>query len=176
MNYSLSGEEVQELAGPGCKVIPYSALNQFSDINQLINKSNPKVAILYETGNNNGQLNGHWCGLALVDDSLQFFDSYGGKSGFPDNEQIIIGNAYLKQSNQTRYKLQRLMKNSPYPKLAYNEHKYQQLKPGVNTCGRWTGCFLRSGLTTDEFNKFIKSVKKLVGGSYDSVIVKLGDI
>lgn len=173
MDISLSGEEVKQLAGPGCKVIPYSMLNQFSDIDQLINKSSPKVAILYETGNNNGQLMGHWCGLSLVDDSLQFFDSYGGKNAFPDKEQDIIGDEYLKKSNQTRYKLQRLMKNSRYPKLAYNEHKYQKLARGVNTCGRYVGCFLNSGLTTDEFYKLMLSMKKLVGGSYDNVIVKL---
>jgi hypothetical protein len=176
MNISLSGEQVKQLAGPGCNVIPYSQLNKYNDINELINHNTPKIALLYETGNNNGQLNGHWCGLALVDDSLQFFDSYGGKNGFPDNEQKIIGDVYLKQSNQTRNKLQRLLKNSQYPKLAYNEHKYQALKQGVNTCGRWVGCFLRSELTTDEFYKFISSYKKINGGSYDNNIIKLSDM
>lgn len=168
MNLSLTGEQVAKLAGPGTKVLSYPQLANVQNINQLL----PKCMILYQTGDKGGSCYGHWTSIAKIGNGIYFFDSYG---TFPDDQQKYIGNGYLEQSGQVRKKLQKLMKFSGYGDLNYNEHRYQQMKEGINTCGRHSGLFLRSGLTSDQYYNMMSKIKKELGGSYDSIIVKLTD-
>lgn len=167
MNIALSGEQVKALSN-GAKVMAYSDLAVIGDISKLL----PKSVILYQTADKNGCMIGHWCALTKVGNGLYFFDSYG---KFVDDTQKFIGGDYLEKTNQIKNKIQKLMRYSNYSNLNYNEHAYQKMSPQISTCGRYAGLFCRLGMTTDEFYDMMKKNKELMGGTYDSVIVKLTD-
>lgn len=165
MNVALSGEQVKALSGDA-KVLAYSDLSNVGNINQLL----PKCVILYQTADKNGCMMGHWCALTKVGSGLYFFDSYG---KFVDDTQKFIGGDYMKKTNQIKNKIQKLMRYSGFSDLNYNEHAYQKMSPQISTCGRYAGMFCRLGMTTDDFYDFMCEAKNSMGGSYDSVIVKL---
>jgi hypothetical protein len=171
MNYALSDVDVKKIA-PDCRVFSYSQLTPMTNLNQLINTTNRKAMILYQTGNANGGASmGHWVSIMLLNNGIYFFDSYG---TFPDKEQNMIGQAFMEQSNQTKNKLQSLIRNSPYANNAYySEYKYQAMKPGVNTCGRWSALFLRCDMTENEYHNFIMKAKKSLNTTNDKTIVIL---
>ena len=167
MNIALSGDQVQSLAGPNTKVLSYPQLKNVHDIRELL----PKSMILYQTGNSGNTASGHWTSICCVDNEIYFFDSYG---TFPDKEQNYIGSSYLQQSDQVRNKIQGLMKKSKLP-LNYNEHRYQLMKPNINTCGRHSAFYLRSGLSTDDYFSLMSYLKKITKMPYDKLIVYLTD-
>jgi hypothetical protein len=174
MEHSLSDSEVKELAGPGTRIFSYPQLSKITHLSQLVNDQYPKAVILYQTQSNGNSVYGHWTALSkLKDGSIQFFDSYG---TFPDDQQKHIGNGYLQQSNQVKNKIkQLLLAGGPINNMHYNEHKYQQLKNNINTCGRHAGFFLKSGLSTDQYYELMETIRKATKMSYDKLIVMLTD-
>jgi hypothetical protein len=172
MNYSLSDKEVKTLAGPGTRIFTYSQVSKMSNLNQLINNQYPKAAILYQTQNEGNNVYGHWVGICKIQNSIMFFDSYG---DFVDSQQKNIPDYYLLESNQTKNKIRQLLLNSGYQDMHYNEHKYQQLKKDINTCGRHVGFFLRSGLSTDQYYILMSKLKNIFKMPYDNLIVLLTD-
>lgn len=174
MEYALSDKDIKKIC-PDCRVFSYTQLANMTSLSQLINPTNPNSIILYQTEGDDKSVFGHWTSICMIPSnsppahySIQFFDSYG---TFVDDEQKQIGKGYLVKSNQVRNKIQGLLKASPITDQHYNEHKYQIMKKGVNTCGRWSAFFLQSGLTTDEFFNFMKNAKSVIKKPYDQIIV-----
>lgn len=169
MDYSLSDSDLKKLAGKGTRVFTYPQLASFKSIDQVVNKKNPKAAILYMTGPNYG----HWTGIKLYKNTVQFFDPYG---TFPDNQQNKIeqlkGVGFLEETNQIRNKIKELLFNTN-KEIHYSDHKLQKLKEGINTCGRWVGYFLSSPLNVDRFASLIKKIAKQSNLSNDETITML---
>jgi hypothetical protein len=64
---------------PNAKIITYSSLNDFNDINELLPKDKDYTFLLIEDSPNKG----HWVCVSKYGDVVEFFDSYGGQ---PDSQ------------------------------------------------------------------------------------------
>lgn len=91
---------------------------------------------------------------------ISFFDSYG---GFPDHQKRYIGQTFLNNSNQQYNKLCELLYKASCDEkrptvVEYSETAFQNIKDSnLSTCGHWCCVFIESGLTVDEFRKYINS-------------------
>jgi len=135
------------------KLLKYSQLENINDINELLPEERDYRIILTE----NKQNSGHWCCITRINDVYTWFDSYGEK---PDGELKYISAIMNKVLGQDKKHLSRILKTIREPnKIFYNETKYQKLRDGINTCGRWCICFLllhHIGYDLEEFKNFIE--------------------
>jgi hypothetical protein len=135
------------------KILKYSQLENINDINELLPDENDYRVILTENKKNSG----HWCAITRDKDVYTWFDSYG---EYPDDELKFIPKFINQMLGQDKKHLSRLLKTIKEPnKIFYNKTKYQKLKEGINTCGRWCICFLllhHIGYNLAEFKNFIK--------------------
>jgi hypothetical protein len=157
------------------KILKYSQLADIKDIDELLPNPQDYRIILTESKRNEG----HWCCIMKYTDKktgkkyIEWFDSYSGK---PDSELKFIPDAIKRMLGQDKNHLTRLLGTVKEPyNILYNSTKYQTLKDGINTCGRW--CILRLimfhiGYTLPEFKAFIKESSKNAGNiPYDVLIV-----
>lgn len=135
------------------KLLKYSKLADIQDIDQLLPEEQDYRIILTESQKNSG----HWCAITRKNGVYTWFDSYGEK---PDKELSFIPAVMNKMLGQDKKHLSRILKTIREPnQIYYNETKYQKLRDGINTCGRWCICFLllhHIGYDLKEFKEFIK--------------------
>ena len=70
---SLSGTEVLDLMDNKCNLVQYSDLHNIKSIDELLGEYK-KCVLLYQTSANYG----HYCCVWEYNDTIFFFDSYGG--------------------------------------------------------------------------------------------------
>lgn len=168
---ALSDKQIQKLAGPPTRIFLYSQLEKLRSIDELISPEFPKVALLYIAYNTDESIFGHWIGLQLIGDSVQFFDSYG---GLPDIGQMkYIPERVRRETGQTHSILNNLIRGSRYNHIEYNSVPLQSKKPSIATCGRFVGYWLRLGIPVDDFARIIKILSKELRKTPDEVIVIL---
>lgn len=142
-DYALSSNDIRTLVDTN--VISYDELRQINNIKDVM--KNGSVVILYESKEGRG----HWVTLKenKEGDTIYFLDSYG---MLIDDEFNFINDDFIKTKyDDDRTTLRRLLYNSDYKEIEYNEKQLQSFKEGVNTCGRYAVAFIYSGLTLDEF-------------------------
>jgi hypothetical protein len=148
---ALSNREVLNLVNNKANLLLYKDLHNFNNIDEVLGP-HQACFLLYESKKNFG----HWCCVFKIDNNtIEFFDPYG---YFVDDELDFIPENFRKISNQDYPHLSYLLYKSPYM-LSYNEHNFQELAKGVNTCGRW--CALRMILrnyTLEEFQKIFNKI------------------
>ena len=152
------------------KILKYSQLADIKDIDELLPNDKDYRVILTESKRNEG----HWCCIMKYTDSegkkwIEWFDSYSGK---PDSELKFIPEPIKKMLGQDKNYLSRILKTVKPPyNILYNATKYQKLKDGINTCGRWCIArllFFHIGYSLKDFKDFVKESSKLQGGKpYD---------
>lgn len=129
----LDGEEMQRLAGRDALILSYPDLYKYNSIEDLFRNYN-KIIILYLQTPNSG----HWCCLSKYGKIVTFFDPY---ALMPDSE--IKWNSKEKQQalNQEENYLTRLLYNFARKggDVEYNEMRFQEKNPNINTCGRHAG-------------------------------------
>lgn len=149
------------------KLLKYSELENINDINELLPEEQDYRIILTESQKNSG----HWCCITRKNNVYTWFDSYGEK---PDGELKYISTMMNKILGQDKKHLSRILKTIKQPnEILYNETKYQVLRDGINTCGRWCICFLllhHMGYDLKEFKNFIKLNAKKYNMPYDILI------
>lgn len=152
MNKSLTGIEIEKALNNNCKIITYSKLSNFDDIDSVIG-SKKYVVILFETR----KYYGHWCCLFKNNKgSIEFFDSYG---IMPDDELKYSSKVFRKNNNMFLPHLTYLLLVCPY-NIEYNNYKFQKMKKNISTCGRW--CIVRcllSDINIDDFYDLFKKYK-----------------
>ena len=148
---SLSDQDIRTYLNDKTKIIRYSDLYNYSNIDHLL-KPYDHVFILYMTK----PTYGHWTLLfKRTPNEIQFFDSYG---FIPDDEFKFVNDEFRVLSNQVHKKLVDMLYHSNY-KITYNEYKLQgkdKARP-VSTCGRW--CIARwlfRHMTEHEFYEMFK--------------------
>lgn len=123
-----SGRDIIEAVGGETKIITYPELYKYDTIDELVHPHNCCV-ILYQTKPRYG----HWvCVIKHDDNSLEFFDPYGGSV---DTQLNFIPEQFRKQSRQDFPQLIRLFLNSPY-NIVINRMKIQKFTKDVSSCGR----------------------------------------
>ena len=155
----LSNFDIYTLLDGRCRIVSYDELVKFKTLDDALGHYGAFV-LLYLTKQNFG----HWTLVFKYDDSrtVEVFDSYG---YFPDDEFKFIPMSVRKQKNQMYPYLCKLLLDSGY-KIVYNNHKLQEQKENVNTCGRhvvsrlvyrdvpideYVNMIRNSGFTPDEF-------------------------
>lgn len=158
------------------KVLKYSDLSDVNNINELLPTCPDYRIILTETKKNEG----HWCCIMRYinkknnnRETVEWFDSYSGK---PDSELKFIPKFIRIQLGQNENHLSRILKTVTNPlEILYNSTKYQTLKNGVNTCGRW--CILRLimyhiGYSLDEFKDLLVETSTKQNKPFDIIVVE----
>ena len=126
-NTALSNYDILLLLDNKVNIVLYPDLYKYTSIDQLLNPYNCAI-ILYESRKHYG----HWCSIIKRDNSIEFFNPYG---GLPDDCLNHINLDFRIESNQVIPILKLLMHESPY-ELHYNEFQFQQKGYDIKTCGR----------------------------------------
>ena len=74
LTISLSNTDIMKSLGKSCRIIEYSELEEYQNIEDLLSKPKDYVIILIETV---GQNIGHWICLLRYQNTIEFFNSYG---------------------------------------------------------------------------------------------------
>lgn len=158
---------------PNAKILKYSSLKQFNNIEDLLHNDIDYCIILYEAKKNSG----HWIALLRYNNIIEYFDSYGNKINTPLTEwNTTEENILLNQDPETLFKL--LDKTDK--KIIYNTTKYQNINNDIiSTCGRH--CVFRI-LNLIKYNRdlqayhtIMKQYKKKTKANYDEIISALID-
>ena len=156
------------------KLLKYSELANIHNIDELLPEDEDYRIILTESQRNSG----HWCVILKYTDPhtgkkyIEWFDSYSGK---PDSELAFIPAPINRMLGQDKHYLSKILKTVKEPyNILYNATKYQKLKDGINTCGRW--CILRLmmhhiGYSLADFKKFIKESSKMQNNKPYDILV-----
>jgi hypothetical protein len=134
---STSNQELQNMVGRPIKILKYSELKRFNNIEDVLGKYGEFI-MLYETSPNVG----HWCCCFTRTGSegqkiISFFDSLG---LMPDDQFHEICIKFRKDSGITKPYLTYLLSNTDKD-VEYNQYELQNMDPDVATCGRW--CVVR---------------------------------
>ena len=161
MNVSINENQIRNVFGDKCIVIPYKKLYQITSLDSQLSRT-PYIFILYEYEPNYG----HWTLLFKQGSKrVEFFDSYG---TLPDSIQKKFPKKLRNEYGYQHKEVVDLMLNSKLNK-EYNNYKLQSKNRSVKTCGRW--CILRalaSDVYIDDFAKMFL-FKRL---SPDQLVVK----
>lgn len=148
--YALSEKDIKSALNNKVKIVSLSEVKKMKHINELLGPYKACV-FLYETKDNYG----HWCCIFEVNESLvEFFDPYG---MMIDNELKYIPKSYLHKKQLNHTFVGKLLYESHYQNIEWNNYPLQELKKDMNTCGRHVVVrLLNRNLTLDEYYDKIK--------------------
>ena len=151
------------------KIIKYSDLANYDCFCKLLpNTDFDYRIILIEMKANVG----HWTCVVRQKNNIYLFDPYGcpidKELGFIDQAQRVL----LGEEKQLINRLIRLCDCSV--NIYENSNKFQSLKEGVSTCGRWNILFIemcKMGYNIDQFSKFIYTASENENKPTDILVV-----
>ena len=145
---ALTGDQVKKLSG-GAKVLRYPDLASMGSWSELVSPSG-KAAILFCT---DSPTDGHWIAAFDGPDGPHVFDPLGVAL---DAERKYLAAGMAEALGEQNAQFARLLSTQP-DKVHVSKIDFQADKPGVNTCGRWSGLRLSKKDWTDpEFAGFVK--------------------
>lgn len=163
----LSNDEITKYL-PGAKIMRYSNIKKYDNIDSLLNKPVDYAILLYEDKPNKG----HWVCVLKYNDMIEYFDSYGGKVDNPLSWNTEDDNLSLDQ----RPYLSNLF-NKTDKEVIYNPIKYQDDSEDVNTCGRHCVFRILNLLEKDrslgDYYEIMKEIKKETKSSYDDIVANM---
>ncbi len=138
------------------KVIKYSELADYSNINDLLPNDKDFKILLIESSTNRG----HWCCIMKYKNIIEYFNSYGTKPEYdfkfiPTFVKHLLGQGGNLLSNLLKTKL-------PNQKVFYNKKKLQVINDDINTCGRHCIARLLAMLVGYELDDYIVKVEEKV--------------
>ena len=152
---------------PHAKITTYADLEAYKSIQQLLPEQEDFVFILYEESSREG----HWvCLTRDIHNSINYFDSYGGKEDKPLSWSSITER---KKLNMRIPYLSNLLDKTP-EQVYYNDEDYQKDGFDINTCGRHCCYYILNMIQNDtsllDYHKHITSLKKKYKMTYDEVV------
>lgn len=168
MSNSLDTEEIRKLCQNKITIHYYKDLANMKNIKEAL-KPWGKCIFLVETK----RFYGHWCEAQYDIDSstgkkvISWFDSYGLA---PDDELFMIPENMRKELNSNKPLFSILCKKSKFD-VIYNKYPLQEMKKGVNSCGRFAG--LRALFSHWPLDKFISVFKKHPEMTPDEIVTRL---
>ena len=168
LSYMFSEKDFKRYFDIEGKILKYSELSRYNNIEELLPHDKDFKIILTETEPNTG----HWCCLLRKDKKVIWFDSY---SVPPDGELKFISRMMNKMLNQEVHQIHRLFKTCKQFGLVpdYNHYKYQAESDDICTCGRWVTWFvLMSNLnySLKEMHEFMERQKFQTGKPLDILV------
>ena len=169
LEYSLSDSDIRHILGNNCKIVEYTDLSNFRNMEDLLPNDTDFVVILIESKQNSG----HWTSIAKANKRITLFDSYGCKL---EDELNFISKAMNRMLCQSKSEIQNLIDSVPNDyEVIYNKTKLQAEKPEIATCGRWTCGWIqmfKMGYDLEEFLRIVEEQCKSSGLPPDVIISK----
>jgi hypothetical protein len=129
---TLSGNDILKFFNGKVKIVLYSDLRKYNNIDQLLNPFG-RVALLYYREKEPNYY-GHWISVFKTSrNTIEVYDPYG---SFIDDTLKTINTDFRKENYEYTPYLSKLLLNQKKYKVEYNDVPLQMLKHGVNTCGR----------------------------------------
>lgn len=150
----LTGSNIELTTNGKCPVHLYKDLLKFNSIQEILGKYN-KCIVLFPVKSSES---GHWCALIYHQDinTLEWFDPY----GFSWDQEL----KYSEDTKWTKYNIiAMLMKKAQDQglKTMFNPYRFQQLKTGINTCGKHSSIRCRfSYLKIEDYAKLMLHQKE----------------
>lgn len=161
----LEDSDIRHFLGNNQPIKVYSELSKYTNIDQLLPNNNSSVVLLYEQQENSG----HWCCVKKLNNTIQYFNSYGGKIDAP----LIWSKKNNSLLGQGKPFLSELFNKCQYD-IFYNTYSYQNPKNiNITTCGLHVCSFILSGLDLKNYQKQFLNLKKKTGLSNDELITNL---
>lgn len=160
---ALNPNEIYKVANTPFKVVKYSDLYKFKNIEDMFNKKCKCVLMLYEQKNNYG----HWVCLINHPKKVIFFDPYAME---PDDQLQFTNIKFRKDNNMELPYLTYLLFHSEKP-IDYNDKRFQKLDDKINTCGYWVGIRMRK--KNIDSDQFIKIFEGIPSNELDNEIIKI---
>ena len=153
---------------PKAKIIKYSELKKYNNIEDLLPTIPDFVFILYEDSPENG----HWTATTRTKEGINYFDSFGKRVDNPliswDTPEIV-----KQRLGENIHYLSKLFNKTKLP-VKYNDIDYQIDRQGIETCGRhccfYTGNMLKHNMSMDKYYRFMKAMRKKYKMTYDEVV------
>lgn len=150
------------------KIMKYSDLENKTNLIEVIPESRGYRIVLIETKQNTG----HWCCITRNNKNFVWFDSYGLA---PDQEFEFIPVKMQQILDEQGKPLTRLLTKLKHDggDWNYNTVKFQQMKDGINTCGRHCCLYLYAflqGLNLKEYQNEMVMEKQKTGLSFDELV------
>ncbi len=175
--YALSAEDLYEATGKQCNIFIYEELPELikdgKSIEWLFKNHNRKkkgkkylpCVLLYPITKDMG----HWtCLIRRNDKLIEHFDPY----AFSTDEQLSLG------YNKNPPYLSSMIANSTYDDIEFSNVQLQELKKGVNTCGRWILmriiCWNDYKITLEHFNKVFGQFNKPLDELTKKLLIEYG--
>lgn len=152
-------------------VITYSDLEQFDNIEQVLEHDKAWKIILIEEEENFG----HWVVIMRYGKTIEHFNSYGSK---PSYELDLLSDKKNDELGQDDKYLNRLLTLAlgKY-KVVYNKKQFQMLENNINTCGRFVVLRLITmqyyNMDLSKFIKYMEQLKKHYKMTYDEIVALL---
>jgi len=175
LGYMINDSDFSKYLNPdsSSKLLKYSDLANYQIIYDLIPNENDYGIFLIESQKNIG----HFCSLLRYNDTWEWWDSYGVR---PDGELQFIPANVKRELGESQHHLTRLINTTNRgEKVIYNHKKFQTLRDGINTCGKWVIARIKAflnGFDLKHFQEFIESEIRETGKPADVVVCDLVQI
>ena len=144
----LTGQDVKITTNGKCPIHLYKDIPKYNHIRELIGENNACL-VLFPV---KSSLNGHWIAILYHPETntIEHFDPYGfswtvelSYSDDPITKQNLLGELY-NEAKEKGYN------------VIYNPYRFQELKDGINTCGKHSSirCRFRY-LTIEQYKKMM---------------------
>jgi hypothetical protein len=147
---TLSGADIKKFFNGKIKIVLYSDLRHYKNIDQLLNPYGRVVMLYYREKEPNYY--GHWISIFRNGKgNVEVFDPYG---TFIDQTLKNINTDFRIENYEYTPYLSKLLLNQNKYKIEYNDVPLQKMKKGTNTCGRWA--IVRNALSDMSIEMFQK--------------------
>lgn len=165
MSVALSDKQIKKALNNKCNLVTLNEVKHIKTLSELLGPYKACV-FLYETADNYG----HWCTIFEVNSNLvEFFDPYG---YFIDKQLNYIDTNYKNKKGLGHTFIGKLLYESKYKEIEWNNYPLQKYEDNINTCGRHVIVrLLNRGLTLDEYYNKIKS-SGYDGDTYVTLVTK----
>jgi hypothetical protein len=151
----IDDSKIKEYLGNDARIIKYSDLSKYDNIEQLLPNDKSFFILLIESDTNYG----HWVSVSRLNDVIQYMDSYGlypstGISWNSKEQNRVLG--------QSHKYLNKLFDKTPL-EVVYNCYDFQGQNPDISTCGRHILTYLllmkEKDMSLKDYINFIKQQK-----------------
>lgn len=162
----LSDLDIQRILGKDIKIIKYTELGRYYDLDDFLIDEIDYCIVLYENAPNIG----HWIAILKYNKLFEFFDPYGHR---PDSQLSWTDIKMRRKLGVSEPYLTNLFKRDDY---IYNKVRFQEDNIHVNTCGSHCCfriyCLKNYHYDLDQYQDMMKSLKRELNHSYDYIVAK----